>query len=361
MLSHPIDNHALTGNIKIECEYLKAFLFTAFNDTPEEERFADILNWYRVAIIRLSNSLFNETGTNSVVTKALHTLIGLLRYMEQEYGLLLDRNHPLPAFEVLELHRRLTGECREIADMLRQKNVSETLLKQLVKAFEDPFKPQRYPELCYREKYYLEMFIQRLKMLALDDREKDWNMRLRQMLLKYNFNHMGVYKVLAKEILIEFDALREWEKQHEFLHEKELLLQNKQEEPGFAYHTIFDSLKCILLKDVRIMQNHLMQKMQLKMLDDYRRVGFSISVAELNIEFHYDYEEGIFNYSSKIEAAEVVSKVIQTKDTKIVSPHSLKKVDKTRSLGAALNVYRRYIRKANKLVKDYNLKIDLND
>lgn len=354
ILSQPTHNYALAGNIKVECEYLKTFLFTTFNDTPEEERFADILNWYWHAIIKLSNTLFKPQETNPVATQALHTLVGLLRYLEQEYGFLLNRNHPLPAFEVMELHRHLKGQCRQIAAMLEKKHISETLLRQLLKALEDPFRPYSYPKLCYGEKYYLEMFIQRLKTLAVDHREKDWNMRLKQLLLKYNFNHMGIYKVLANEQENKICSIKSYKKQLQLFYEKTLWLEQLQVLPDMAYNKQAEDLKTMLVKHINILKAHTEEEVMVKSYEDGQKLRHNLSLGEMALEFHYKYGLHVYDYPTKKAAVEVYcnhNRSIGTEHPSLKSFLNFDKIDRN----AAIKYYQRNNSIQKKLVEDFDL------
>ncbi len=354
IVSYPTQNHVLADSIKTECETLKEFLFSAFNDTQEVHKISDILNWYRYAIMRLSNTLFNHTETNPTINQALHPIIGLLRYIEQEYKFLLDGSHPLPAFEVLDLHRRLTGDCREITGLLKAKNISETLLRQLIKAFKDPFRVYRYPELSYADKYYLDIFIQRLKALAADKRDKDWNMRLKQLLLKYNFNHMGIYKVLAKEQENEISSVKIYDNQLQLFFKKKLWLEQTQVLPDMAYHKDAEGLGTMLAKHLGILKAFTEEEMKVKSSEDSQRLKHNLSIDELALEFHYNYGLHLYDYPTKKAAAEAYCRHNRSIGAKNPSLNSLLNFDKI-DRNAAIKYYQRSISIQKKLVEDFDL------
>jgi hypothetical protein len=199
LLSDPATYNSNTiSQVTAECTRLQAFLFDVFNKSKDVKGLSDILNWYQNSFIKLADALFYSSDISRILaTQALILIIGLTRHTQEQYKDLLDGKQPLPIFEASELSQKVDAELIVIQKGLHEKHISIPLIEQVVKAHTDLFKPTKYPALCYSEREYVEIFLPQLKALADDNREKGWNGRIRQLLIKYNFNHMGVYKFLA--------------------------------------------------------------------------------------------------------------------------------------------------------------------
>ncbi|SMC60315.1 hypothetical protein [Pedobacter nyackensis] len=355
LINPPNHNHAtLINNVVMECERLKGLLFDIFSKGGNVAAFASVLNVCQVSAIKLTNSLWTAHPENPVVQQALNPLVALTRHTEGFYWDLLNKSHALSAFEVQELRVWLDEELKEIEQRLRQTRIDESLIEQLMKAHTDFFKPEKYPALCYADRQYLEVFIPKLKAKAFDERKQDWNIELRQLLIKWNFNHMGIYKMLIAEIdkIVDIKNLK---KKQQKLHEIDGWLHQVQSVPNIAYDFQIGDFKTLLLKRIGLLQEQLRVMIELETLIKVESICFKGSVHELALEFHYKYDEGVYVFSTKKAAAECILSHVRTEGTEEIALASFLKLDKLEYRPAATRLYQRYARITAKLKKDFDL------
>jgi hypothetical protein len=355
LINPPNHNDAtLINNVAVECDRLKGLLFDNCSKSANVETFANVLNVFQVLVIKLSNSLWTALPGNPAVQQVLSPLVALTRHTEEFYGNFLNKNHALSAFEVKELRAWLDGELKVIEGRLRQRRVDEPLIEQLMKAHTDLFKPEKYPALCYADKQYLEIFIPKLKAKAFDEEEKDWNIGLRQLLIKYNFNHMGIYKMLIAEI-DKLLVIRDIKKRQQKLHAIDGWLKQVHPLPDIAYDFQVSDFRTLLLERIALLLGQLKDEIELEKLIKRERICFKSSVHELALDLHYKFDEGVFTLPTKKAVAECIVNHISTEGAEEVSPQSMVKIDKIEQRPAAIKYYQRELRIAEKVKKDFDL------
>jgi hypothetical protein len=328
-----------------------------FNKSKDVKGLSDILNWYQNSFIKLADALFYSSDISRILaTQALILIVGLTRHTQEQYRGLLDSKQPLPIFEARELSQKVDAELIVIQKGLHEKHISVPLIEQVVKAHTDLFKPTKYPALCYSEKEYVEIFLPQLKALADDNREKDWNGRIRQLLIKYNFNHMGVYKFLESEIEKNFSSLRKPEDWLSLLYDKSIWIEQIMEVPDLAYTANHESLKQLLLKYLNAKGEFMKERLKIGKLIQPSKFYRNVNVNELALDLHYRFYENEFGYKTKKEAAAAFCESNSGKETVNISPHSINKFDKLEQHDAAVKLYQRYQRIVSKLAKDFDLK-----
>lgn len=350
----PTGNTAmLIHNVTIACERLKYFLFLVFSQSDDLTSATEILNWYRLSVTKLANSLWYAANAGNIpASEILLLVIGLTTHIEEEYGHRLDETHALPALMHQDLSKHISLELIEIREGLTQKHISVSLIEQLAKALTDLFKPTKYPVLCYAEKKYIEIFLPRLKALALEDREKDWNRRLRQLLIKYNFNHMGVYKFLKAEGQNDANFLQHYGSQKTFLEEKKIWLDGLMLIQGLAFNPESKTLKKLLLKDIAMARRQLAKKED---RNEHSRFDPNLGVGVLNLIFRYLFQFGLPRYKSKEEAAAAFCKNIRSKEKDSISTNSILKTGLLSKENDARLLYRFLKQIMDQLKEDFKL------
>jgi lipocalin len=342
--------------IKTECARLKDVFNISFNHTADSFQFTEAMNSRYTKLVGLANILWERARLpNPFARLAMMEVLAVKYFLEYEYRSFLDADRGLTSFERFKLEHRVLSELKVIKGHLRAKKISEALILQLEKVFLDLFKESKYPVLSVSKKEYVEALLTNLSAMAIDERDKDWNARLRLLLVKLNCNHLGIYKLLQAEQEKEILMIRDPEKQYDLLYAKEIWIKQIQMERKLAYNTDVDDLKSMLLKQIKMLGPHLRKKMERRAAVKPEKVKYKLSVDELSVVFHSYYLEKVFDYPSKKAAAEAICENIRSVGTADISANSLLKYDRLEQRSAALNYYRRSSRILEQLKIDFDL------
>lgn len=340
----------------IECERLKKFMFTRFNKRKHTDRSIGNLNEYHYSIIEIANHLMNTPKSgDKIISEMLVTVIGLIKHTEALYGHLLDKSMLLPVFIVEELHQNLRIQMQEITEGLNQKKIPVPLIEQLNKAVFDLFKPQQISKLCYGHSHYIALFIPQLKSLALADQDKDWNLKLLLLLIKYNFNHLGTYRFFSATQRKNAAKIKDYTSWNQHFFDQRLWLEEIQVVPFLAYDAETPSLKELLLKHLQAIEQHTKNKLKIAQQQLPEKIHLTISVDELTLHFYYNYLAGMYNPQNKKDAAELICKNVRTKGTHQISPRSLLKFDKVALNSAAIKLHQKLRRIQTQIAEDFDL------
>lgn len=343
-------------HIKQECEWLKTLFNTSFNYITDAFMLTETTTTRYTGLVALANDLWDSSARhNSIHRAALMELIALIAYMEQHYSDFLKTEQAISDFERFKLHHQVSARLITINHLLLSKGVSENLVCKIIKAVDDLFDTEKHLVFSRADHQYLKLFISALFTLAADQRNKDHNLRLRRLLIQWNFNHMGVYKALEAEQQKNASAFRCHKKQHQYLHDQGFWLNQIEPKTTSGYNMQTRDLKSLLLKQVESLQVHFAEVLQLKQFELLHKFGLILSVDEFAIEFKYNYDEGIFDYPHKKDAAEALCPLIRTKGTDDVSVRNLLKFDKTKLYRAAVKSFHRHCRIIEKLAKDFGI------
>ena len=356
VMSRPIYNNTeVLKSVKTECGRLKEMLLFSFNQAQERFQITESLNNCYAHLVNLADTLWDKAREhNPIARSALLAVVSLIHYTEQQYGNFLDKNHALTAFERFTLIHSLSAKLTTIERLLVLKNISSPLIFQIVKAFEDLFKEGRGRPFSCADRNYVKMLLPKLSSLASDERDKDWNRRLRLLLIKNNVNHMGIYKLLEAENEKEILIIKDKGKQHDRLYHKELWLEQIEPIVEVAYNCQDTDLKSKLVKHIKTFGPYLTRQMEIKNGEKHAKFKHLLSVDELSVEFHYECAEKLYDYSSKKESAEAYCTHNQSIGTDDISVNSFMNFDKLGQRNAALKYYQRISRIQKKLKKDFD-------
>lgn len=357
LLDHRPDGNAksLLDKLSIETNVLSIVIAKTYAKNPKSNKFKDELHRCFSQLVNISNELWLSKPAHSDAKSALQTINLLIDHLVVHYTPLITQKQALPFYRLHELKEQLHLNLQPIAVQLKEKNINEQFIVQLFKALADLFKEGRYPSCVYAQENYLSIFMTQLRLMAADVRKKDWERRLKQLLIKYNFNHMGIYKFLAHDAKTQLNKIKDPVQLHQLLHELNVWLAQLQLMPTLAYQAENDTLKNLLLKEIALYREHFIEKMGLSKAPEADKIACNSSVNELSLFFHYHYEDGLYNYKTKKEAAIAICQHVQSKETKDISPHSLTKFDKLQLNHAAIKLYQRNRRIQERLVEDFDL------
>lgn len=342
--------------IRNETERLKVLIHTSFNHATDSFKLTETMNSYYEKLVQLTDDLWEKARLpNHTARLAMTEVLALKHFLEKEYGSFLDMQRALTDFERFTLEHRVLTEIQLIKEHFCSKKISEPLILQLEKVFLDLFKASKYPRFSVSKKEYVEALLMNLLAMAIDQRDKNWNVRLRQLLIKFNCNHMGIYRLLEAEHEREIILIRDPEMQQDQLYAKEIWIEQIQMNSRTAYNRDANDLKSMLLKHIKALGPHLAKKNKLRKAEKPEKVKYKLSVDELSLIFHYHCEEGIYDYLSKRAAAEAFCEHNRSIGTENMSTKSFLKLDKLEYRTAALNYYKRNSRILKQVKNDFDL------
>lgn len=343
-------------SIIAECERLKIVFANSFNYTTDALMLTAAMNMRYAGLVALANDLLHNAPKHNPFHKhALRELVALVAYLDEHYSGFLKPELALSDFERFKLQDKFTRKLITIRDLLLSKGISKVLIDKLVKSIEDLFNVNKHPVFKREDRQYLEAFMPDLFALAADQRNKDWNLRFRQLLIQWNFNNMGIYKVLEAEQQKQTSARRNYQQQHQYLFEQCLWLEQIQPKTTLAYNRQAADLKSLLMTQVKSLQIYIKEVVEMKQYEVQHKLALNLNVEELAIAFKYNFDDGIFAYAHKKEAAEEVSRHFKTKGTDDISYRSLIKFDKVRLNRAAVSISHRYQSIIDQIVKDFDI------
>jgi len=328
----------------------------SFNQGIDRFQVAEQLRHYHAHFIALANVLWEGARQyNPLARSALLVMISLIDYTEQHYKSFLNQSQPLAAFETFKLNNCLGTELHAIQILLLSKNISEPLIHQLIKAFRDLFKVSRPLAFNGADRAYVAVVLPQLTALARDERDKDWNRRLRLLLIKYNFNHMGIYQLLEKEQEKTVLSYRHHKQPSLVFYKPTLWLEQIQMIPEIAYDPSGKNLKTLLTNHLGILQKCLKEDVAIANKVKNPKLRHNISLDEMALGFHYNFQEKIYDYSTKKAAAELFCQNNSSIGTDEASVNSFLNIDKMDS-GPAIKLYQRLNRIIKRLAADFDLR-----
>jgi len=356
MMSRPIYNNTeVLKSVAIEIERLKEGLLFSFNQAQNRFQVTEYLNSNYLHLIALADLLWERAREhNPIARSALLMVVSLMDFIRVQYGNFLDKNHALTAFELFVLKNYVSTQIGEISGLMTLKQVTEPLNKQIVKAFQDFFNLSKHAVINCVDRKYINDFLLLLSLLAHDQRDKNWNLRLRLLLIKHNFNHMGIYKVLERELEKQVASIKSYKMQHQLLYEQTMWLEQVQVFPEIGYNRESMSLKALLMKHIMLLKEHLNEQRLIIGAENDKKLKHNLSVDEMALAFHYNHGEQVYDYKTKKAAAEVFCSYNQSMGTTETSVKSFLNFDRM-NRSAAVKLYQRMGRIQKKLAEDFDL------
>lgn len=342
--------------IRNETERLKVLIHTSFNHATDSFKLTETMNSYYEKLVQLTDDLWEKARLpNRLARLAMTEVLALKDFLEKEYRNFLDVNRRLTDFERFKLEHHVLTTLKDIKQHFYAKKISEPLILQLEKVFLDLFKKSKYPRFSVSKRTYVESLLTHLSEMAVDGREKNWNIRLRQLLIKFNCNHMGIYNLLEAEHESEIVEIRDPEMQQDQLYAKKTWIEQIQMNNKFAYDNTVRDLKSMLLKQLKTLGPHLSKKAKMRRAEKPEKVKYRLSVDELSLVFHYHWAEDIYDYKIKSMAAKAFCEHNRSIGTIDISVNSFLKLDKLEYRPAAVRYYQRNSRILKKVKKDFDL------
>ncbi|KAA8482010.1 hypothetical protein F1649_12775 [Arcticibacter tournemirensis] len=350
-----------------ECQRLKAAIYELYKKAPDKQTAAWDLNNYHAALVAIANKITRQlpeeeltimsksaaTGDdNNPLLYCVYCLADLLNCNEMCYRGILDFKQPVPHLFVLRMNELLTAQLPAIKEGLKKKDVAAWIIREIESGLNSVVR-RTFPALNYHDYSYFQTFVPELSRFAADTRHKDWTKRTLLFMLKFNFNHIGLFNRWSDDIRRSLSARGNRKHQIHFLDRETELLNHTRPFPNLAYNWFSPSLKEHFLSFLVLRKQAAINEIEAAKKDDVVHLRMRQSVDWLSVDFNYRYKLNLFDYRTKEEAAAVYAVVHSTPHTSQISAHSIQKSDKTRLIGSAVE-YRRMLQKIIEMIgKDF--------
>ncbi|MEN5057811.1 hypothetical protein [Sphingobacterium kitahiroshimense] len=282
---------------------------------------------YHTQLLRLHQKLNNFCLDRNIADRsALSALEELLERIEFLFKNDIDPGTILPNHYQHKIRTYVENHIHSIFDRLANKQIPQVYLDEILSAINSLFEEGKIPYIQYRHQDYLIQFVDALHQLAKDDRSnKNWQFRFLVLMINFNFNHMGFFN-RWKEMYMDdpsfMDGLLRFPKHFSCIR-------------GFAYNNNSTSLLKLMCEYVQTKTNG-SHHAAIDQVEQY--LHSNLNGKELTLWMDLCVKAGVTQSSEKKEVAYEFSKLIKTKDGKLLSTHSLTKSDKTTEYEAAANI-----------------------
>lgn len=357
----------LSDLLTTECRRLKAAIYELYKKAPDKQTAAWDLNNYHSALVRIANEVTDQLpeeeltimsksaasgDDNNPVLYCLYCLADLLNCNEMCYRGILNLTQPVPHLFVLRMKELLTTHLPAIKEGLKKKDVAAWIIREIESGLNSAVR-RTFPALNYHDYSYFQTFIPELSRFAADTRQKDWTKRTLLFLLKFNFNHIGLFNRWSDDIRRSLSARGNRKHQIRFLDRETELLNHTRAFPNLSYDWFSPSLKEHFTSFLALQKQTIMNEIEAERKDDAVHLRMRQSVDGLSVDFNYRYKLNQFVYRTREEAAADYAVVHSTPHTSQISAHSIQKFDKTSLIGAAVE-YRRTLQKIIEMIgKDF--------
>ncbi|MGX5687398.1 hypothetical protein [Arcticibacter tournemirensis] len=357
----------LLDPLTAECQRLKGTIYGLYKKAPDKQTATWDLNNYHSALVRIANEVMHQLpeeeliiiskpaatqGENDPLLYCLYCVADLLNCNEMCYRGILDFKQPVPLLFVLRMKELLTAHLPAIKEGLRKKDVAAWIIREIESGLNSAVR-RTFPALNYHDYFYFQTFIPELSRFAADTREKEWTKRTLLFLLKFNFNHIGLFNRWSDDIGRSLSARGNRKHQVRFLDRETELLNHTRAFPNLSYDWFSLSLKEHFTSFLALQKQTIMNEIEAERKDDAVHLRMRQSVDGLSVDFNYRYKLNQFDYRTREEAAADYAVIHSTPHTSQISAHSIQKFDKTSLIGAAVE-YRRMLQKIIEMIgKDF--------
>lgn len=194
-----------------------------------------------------------------------------------------------------------------------------------------------------------------LEQLANDNRKKDWPLRLLFILVKYNFNYIGLFNRWTEELQKQLQTYSSVEETYTHLVELQTTFSISYTLDNHAFDSQGKNLQKRILEYLQNEINVRQAAYNIALSQQYDAIPSNLTAQELSIMFHYTFNAGFLAIQTKKEAAEAFSANIITKTGIRVSTNTLRKLDKKEFTSAAYTIYKKFLQIIQQLKKDFDL------
>lgn len=314
-------------SISVACSDNFAESLQAYRQFNSVDTARQAVRLYHTQLLRLHQILSRFCSCRHIEDHtALAALEELLERIEFLFKNDIDPNTSLPSHYRHKIRTYVDSDIRGIFAKLANKRIPQVYLDEIFSAINSLFEEGKMPYIQYRHQDYLIQFLDALRQLAKDDRNnKNWPYRFLVLMVNFNFNHMGFFnrwKEMYQDDPSFMDGLLRFPKHFSCIRD-------------FAYNSNSTSLLKLMCEYVQN-KNHGSQHAAIDQTEQY--LHSNLNGKELTLWMHLCVTSGVTQSSEKKEVAYEFSKLIKTKDGKLLSQHSLTKSDKNAEYEAAANI-----------------------
>ncbi|GGH29859.1 hypothetical protein FAZ19_21750 [Sphingobacterium alkalisoli] len=281
-------------------------------------------NQAHLILTHLSDKL-SDTPAASNHMRVLQTLIN---QFEQYYGQHIKAENPIAHYQSQQLQALVAKRLPDITTQLKRKAVPIPYLDELVYAMASLFQPGKLPELQHYHRSYITRLLDALEHMANDQRDKPWPERFISLLVNIDFNYMGFYNRWADLQNAQLDIALTQGNVAAILMQMDIKLAWYRTKTQLAYDPYNRSLLHYMQEYLRFKKKEIKLSTESQASSAYAFIPLQLNGNQAKLFFHACYAVGLYDASSKEEAAKFVAQHIRTDFGTVLSPHSLRKYDK---------------------------------
>jgi hypothetical protein len=246
----------------------------------------------------------------------------------------MNPHEELPLYDQYLIQNHCNAVLAALYLPLQEKNVEKELLQEIQSGIDSLFDQQKAPKLCYYHCEWLDNFLQAIDRFAQDTRDKQYDIRFRELLIRYNFNYLGLRNQWKNKLEKQLQQLNNMDRlPYLLLLEKEIIHYHPL--PDSNYDIEQSNLKNMMGEYIRAELEYL-EKLFAIALEDKRNIPKSSSTdihtmltgEGLTCLFHYASKVGFFKKKQKRDAAIDVAQHFVTYRGNHITANQLSKFNK---------------------------------
>lgn len=274
---------------------------------------------------------------------------------EHYFNHLLNNEQPLSIYSQQTLEKQVLEKYNKLKPLFTNKQIPGAYILEVQNAFISLFQQGKLPEIKYYHREYLQKLMEALDQLAKDNRKKDWPLRFLFLLVKYNFNYIGLFNRWTEELQKQLDTSSNIEEAYIHLVDLQFTFSVSYTLDNYAFDKQSKNLRKRILDYLQNEINARQAAYEIVQSQHYGAIPSNLNAHELAIMFHYTFIAGFLAPKTKKEAAEVFSANIVTKTGIRVSTNTLRKLDKKEFTAAAYTIYKKLLQIIQQLKRDFDL------
>lgn len=357
---------SFVDTIATECHRVKCAVYEIFKSEPNPEIAAwDVTNFH-AGLVKLADQVTErlDAGEKQLIIHAappegdvhplafaLYCLTDILNFDETCFRGIISNAQVIPQFYILKMKEMLQGKWPGIEEDLQKKKIASWIIREIESGLYS-FCARTYPALNYDDYRYFMVFFRELEKLAGNPKNKNWQRRIFFFLLRFNFNHLGLFNHWQDSVRRRIKASAPNGKL-EMIDDLEQMLAHCSPLNDHAYN--HDLKELSLKQHMLVFLHHQKQKAIREIPAEQIKLKTTMNVNTHALEFHYKYKQRIYNYDTKIEAATSYAAVHESKGRTDFSIDSLLHLDRNKLKNEAVEFHKMLKGMDDDLREDFDL------
>lgn len=354
IVDHPFSKQQESSATSLAQQLTTIFpeIIKCYSQYPSIEMAMTICRHCHQLIIYLEDQLMTLEGEKGNNFIEIHQFVNKFEHYFKKH---LSPEQPLSIYSQQQLEKELLSRYNKLQPYLAEKGIPPTFILEIQDGLISLFQSGKQPDIEYHHRNYLVKLMKALERLAHDTRSKNWPSRFLFLLVRFNFNHIGLYNRWTEQVQEILDKYTSAEECIQYLFELQTIFSISHTIKGFTFdrHSkkLISSIQEYLQKEIDNQQFQLENNASFS----FEAIPTNLNGQELAILFHYCYTAGFFTASTKKEAAEAFAANVLTKTGIRISTNTLRKLDKKEFTASAYSLYKKLQLIPSQLKIDFGL------